>query len=92
MALHKLKTWPEYFQAVWAKEKTFEVRLNDRNFKVGNKLWLQEFDNKKNEFTGRYIQTRITYILLGGSFGVIEGYCVLGISEEIVGFNFSKPL
>jgi hypothetical protein len=41
---HRLKTWPEYFRAIRNREKTFEVRLNDRDFKVDDVLVLQEFD------------------------------------------------
>lgn len=89
---HKLKTWPEYFQAVWTGLKRFEVRKNDRNFKVGDKLWLQEFDNKMQAFTGRYMKVNVTYILSGGAFGIEKGYCILGLSEVIGGFWFSEPL
>lgn len=44
MKKHNLKTWPEYFRAVRNREKTFEVRLNDRDFKVDDILVLKEFD------------------------------------------------
>jgi len=44
---HALKTWPEYFQAVAERGKTFEVRKADRPFKVGETLLLQEWDNVK---------------------------------------------
>lgn len=40
---HDLKTWTEYFQAVKSGDKTFEIRENDRNFKVGDVLLLREF-------------------------------------------------
>lgn len=40
---HKLKTWPEYFQAVWLKLKLFDLRNNDRDFRVNDTLLLQEF-------------------------------------------------
>lgn len=42
--IHNLKTWPEYFRAVRNREKTFELRFNDRDFKVGDVLLLQEFN------------------------------------------------
>ncbi|WP_337045318.1 DUF3850 domain-containing protein [Emticicia sp. 17c] len=90
---HKLKTWPEYFQKVWTGEKTFEVRLNDRNFQIGDKLWLQEYDNQKHEFTGKYIKTTVTYVLdLSVILGFPTNYCVLGISVELAGFDFAKTL
>lgn len=49
--VHELKTLPEYFQAVKEKRKPFEVRKNDRNFKVGDSLYLREWTGE--EYTGR---------------------------------------
>lgn len=43
MKTHTLKTWPQYFQAVKDEIKTFELRYNDRQFQVGNRLRLREF-------------------------------------------------
>ena len=39
---HALKTLPEYFAAVKDGSKPFEVRKNDRDFKKGDKVLLQE--------------------------------------------------
>ena len=76
---HALKTWPEYFQAVSERGKSFEVRKFDRPFKVGEKLLLQEWDNIKGSYTGDEIEVVITYILQGGQFGIEPGYVVMGI-------------
>ena len=43
---HHLKTRPEYFQAVIDGRKPFEVRKNDRNFKEGDRVILEEFAGK----------------------------------------------
>jgi len=40
--VHELKTDSAVFQAVHEGKKTFEIRKNDRNFKVGDELWLKE--------------------------------------------------
>lgn len=42
--VHQLKTWPMYFTALRQGSKTFELRENDRQFKVGDTLQLREFD------------------------------------------------
>lgn len=42
--IHDLKCWPQYFWSVVRGEKPFEIRKNDRNFKVGDYLGLQEYD------------------------------------------------
>jgi ASC-1-like (ASCH) protein len=41
---HELKILPEYFEAVRSGEKRFELRKNDRNFKVGDWVGLREFN------------------------------------------------
>lgn len=40
---HRLKCWPEFFAAIVAGTKTFEIRENDRDYKVGDALTLAEF-------------------------------------------------
>jgi hypothetical protein len=79
MTIHELKTWPEYFQEVFMDHKTFEVRKADRDFKVGDKLILKEWDNVNERFTGRQLARTITYILPGGQFGVWKGFVVMAI-------------
>lgn len=58
--VHELKTWPKYFEEVFSGRKNFELRINDRDFKVGDILHLVEFDN--NQYTGRSLTKRVTYI------------------------------
>lgn len=77
MTNHYLKTWQPYFDKVATGIKKFEVRKNDRDFKVGDNVILQEYDPIKKDFTGREIGKKITYILYGGDFGIENGYCVL---------------
>jgi len=82
--IHELKTWEEYFKALWEGHKTFEVREDDRNFEVGDMLDLKEYDHIKDSFSGRYIRAEITYKLNGGSFGIEKGYCVLGLNDPVL--------
>lgn len=58
---HILKIQPEYFQAVLDRKKTFEIRLNDRDYKVGDSIILKEFDYNYG-FTGRNLRKTISYI------------------------------
>ncbi len=78
--VHELKCQTKYYGAILLSHKTFDVRKNDRNFKVGEYITLKEWDNEKNEFTGNSLSRRINYILPGGQFGIEKGYCVLGIA------------
>jgi ASC-1-like (ASCH) protein len=79
MQTHYLKTWVEYFQAVKLGRKSFEVRLNDRNYQVGDTLILQEWDQAIQEYTGEEFSVVVTYILKGGQFGIDPRYVVIGI-------------
>jgi hypothetical protein len=51
---HKLKTWPEFFKAILAGDKTFEIRKDDRGFKVGDTLRLLEFDSGRDPHCPRH--------------------------------------
>lgn len=81
MTEHELKVWPEFFQALWRSHKTFEIRKNDRGYKVGDTLHLREcFDGK---YSGRSILRTVTYVLENAdSFGLAPGYCVLGLDHS----------
>lgn len=74
---HELKILPTYFRSVLRGDKTFEVRKNDRNFQVGDKLILKEWDN--GEYTGNILEKNVTYILDDSSGYVLEGYVIMGI-------------
>jgi len=75
--IHELKILPKYFKDVVDGYKNFELRKNDRNFQVGDSLLLKEFDN--GEYTGDSIQVVVTYILVGGEYGLDKDYVILGI-------------
>lgn len=80
---HHLKTWPAYFQAVLDGIKTFEARMDDRGFKVGDCLCLQEYNPDIKEYTGREVTKEITYILNGREFGVEYKFCVMALSRTV---------
>lgn len=75
--VHKLKTIPPYFDHVLLGKKKFEVRKNDRGFKIGDILQLEEW-TKDGGYTGRKTRVKVTYIASGEKFG-IDRYCVMGI-------------
>lgn len=79
MKSHQLKTWPQYFAALCDGSKTFEARLNDRDFAVGDELVLREWDPVTEKFSGAFLEMRVTYILRGPAFGVADGFCVMAV-------------
>lgn len=83
---HVLKTWPEYFQEVHIGRKNFEVRVNDRDYKVRDTIVLREWNPEKEVYTGNYVTREITYILQGGAFGINEGTVILSL-KTIPGFQ-----
>ena len=74
---HELKILPEYFEAVAAGNKTFEIRKNDRNYKVGDTLILQEFDGEK--YTSRCTQRVVNYIT---DYAQQDGYVVMSMGKN----------
>lgn len=84
---HELKTWPEYFQAAWDGNKTFELRKNDRDYQVGDKLILREWCLDKNDYTGLSITKRVSYILKDAEgfkydeLGLKDGYVIMGFEQ-----------
>ncbi len=88
MITHELKTWPDYFQAIIENRKHFEYRRNDRNFKVGDELFLREWNNIEEKYTGRTVLVRITYILYSTEENFLTsimplpiGFCIMSIER-----------
>lgn len=81
---HDLKTWPEYFIAVMERRKRFEFRCNDRNYKVGDKLRLKEYDPNAGYFTGNELLVTVLYVF---SVSVLltdnSDWVILSISEPL---------
>ena len=82
MKTHELKTWTEYFNEIKSRNKTFELRKNDRDYKVGDILILQDFDNNSGQYSGTEIIANVTYVLYGGVFGLDQGYCIMGLKIQ----------
>lgn len=79
--LHYLKTWPEYFNDVVIGIKQFELRKNDRDFKVGDYLLLRDWNPDTKKYSGRQTVKAVTYILKGGNFGLEDGFVIMGIRD-----------
>ena len=59
---HNLKIWPSFFEAIVDGSKTFELRHDDRDYKVGDILLLKEWTDVR-KFTGRELKRVVTYVL-----------------------------
>jgi hypothetical protein len=92
MKTHFLKTWPSAFEDVIYGRKTFEFRLNDRDFCMGDKLVLLEWDPLGG---GKYTLAEshwvVGYILHGGQFGVPVGYCIMSLKPPAAAKGETTP-
>jgi hypothetical protein len=77
---HVLKLESEFCDAVESGEKTFEVRINDRGFQVGDHIKFKAVFNGKEIFHSINDKDyEITYIIHG--WGLKTGYVALAIKD-----------
>jgi ParB family chromosome partitioning protein len=74
---HALKCYPAFYADVCSGVKKFELRKDDRHFRVGDVLRIEEYDYIEETLTGRYVVKKITYILRD-FIGLEHGFCILG--------------
>lgn len=76
--IHALKTWPRFFELVISGRKTFEVRRDDRDFKPGDTLLLQEWEDMQQSYTGREVRACVLDV-----FSLRPLYDAVGISISL---------
>lgn len=76
MKTHEIKTLPEYFQQTLDGNKGFEVRKNDRDYRKGDTVVMEEWNGK--EYTGREIHGIIKYVLKDFE-GLTDGYVAFSV-------------
>ena len=83
--LHRIKIRQSFAEAVYAGDKVFEVRKNDRGYQKGD---IVEFvvlnDSDGCEYVDHPLANKryeITYVLSG--WGIENGYCVFGIKPVV---------
>ena len=85
--LHELKTDSAVYRRVYVGLKTYELRKNDRDFKVGDQLLLRETLHTGAEmqsgaplrYTGSQIIVDVVHVLYGPIYGLLEGWCIMSI-------------
>ncbi len=83
--IHSLKLITDFFDDVLSGRKSFEIRQNDRNFKVGDYLALNEIILTEQEntppqcsYTGRSCMVYVDYILQDERY-LPQGYVAMSI-------------
>jgi len=87
--IHILKTDSEFFRASWHGDKPFEIRDNDRNFKVEDLLYLFETQYSGTEmkegkplvYTGGLLVVKVRYILKGPFHKLAENGVVMTVDK-----------
>lgn len=75
MAIHRIKCLPEHFNPVDLGLKKAELRLNDRDYKSGDWLILEEYDSG---YTGREITKKVLHVADVGF--VADNYVLLSLT------------
>lgn len=78
MRIHELKTVHPFFEEVASGAKTFEIRVNDRDFQAGDTLLLRQWDDETQQFGQKILVRTVTYILQDERF-LPPGYCCMSI-------------
>ena len=77
--MHDLKCWPMFFEQLKSGEKTFEIRKDDRGYKVHDILMIREFDGTLNEYTASApLWFRVTSVMKG-IMGLQANYACLSL-------------
>ncbi len=67
-----------YFDAVESRQKNFEIRKDNDDVQVGDKLVLCEWKENYG-YTRRFVTRKVKYVLRNvPEYGLKEGYCIIG--------------
>ena len=74
--IHNLKIKQEFAIEYYNQNKPWEIRKNDRDFKVNDIIIFTIIE------TGFIYQRTILYIFQDENFGLQKGYCILTLSKS----------
>lgn len=88
---YKVKSWPWFFEPMCKGIKKHDMRdKRDRDYKVGDRMLLREFDPRNGTYTGREAIALITYITdnvtpCAMSSGALDNnYCILSVEVSVL--------
>lgn len=80
MRQHYLKCHPQFMPRIASGQKPFEIRKNDRDYQVGDRLTLREYTPGEVQLNHNCSNPDITVEIIYISFAFQQdGYAVLGI-------------
>ena len=90
---HHLKSWPKPFADLSGGRRTYELRINDRNYRMGDRLVFHEWSPTGQGFTGAWVIADVVHVSTAESYdGVLAGMlgenvACLGLNVRAGGFN-----
>jgi hypothetical protein len=85
--IHKLKSWNRFYRDLRTCERTHELRLNDRDYKVGDFLDLHDYDPVTMEYSGARLLMLVTSITQNGDapcavspYALNDEFCIMSVS------------
>lgn len=81
MTTHVLKCHPFPFDCTAAGFKPYEVRVNDRNYHIGDGVELRRWDPDAGKYTGQRLTARIGHVTAGGEWGLPPSLCVFSLLD-----------
>lgn len=76
---HIKKIQEKYFFDILLNNKRFEIRKNDCNYKIGDRVKLVLYKGDEKVGQDNYIIVKITYILKDiPQYGLDKDYCIFG--------------
>lgn len=84
MNRHQLKVHSQFWPSLVSGAKPFEVRRDDRKFRVGDICVLREYDPSHGYTSAEPVERQVSYILAHEDFpnGVARGFVVLGFGSK----------
>jgi Domain of unknown function (DUF3850) len=83
--IHYLETPSERFRAIATQRQNFEVVKNDRDYREGDILVLQETPYSTEFYIGK-----VGHVLPAKANGIVPGWCAIALSEAIAYLNCKK--
>lgn len=75
--LHRMKAETQYFLRVCAGQKTFEIRIDDRNIQTGDYVQLLEWTPETGYTGAASRHLHISYVLRDiPQYGLEPGHCI----------------
>lgn len=78
---HELDSYIDQFEDIVKGLKTFMCGFDNKSFRVGDILKINEYDRDAILYTGRFVEVRVTYLQQGGENGLPEDFIIMSIKK-----------